>query len=262
LPDSPPGSPPRDAEIGTLAFAGKTLRFTLQLLLGLLQVRRLGAPGGNSGSTPLAERATALHRLCRSLLMHLEVEVVVEGPLPSTGLLVTNHVSFLDIVFLGAVTPMVFVSKSDVAAWPVIGTIASCAGTVYVERRRRLDVSRVNLQVSEVLGTGALVTLFPEGTSSDGAGVLPFQPSLLQPAVEAGVAITPGYLKYTGIDGERADDIAYFGDRDLIPCIVALLNRRKTTATLRCAPPVLPAKDRKALAVELHDAVVELSEGR
>ena len=260
---SPPsGDAPRAAEIGTFPFIGKSLRFTTQLLLGLLQVRKLGAPGAHSDAVSLAKRSAALHRLCRNLLRHLEIEVVIEGSLPSTGLLVTNHVSFLDILYLGAVTPMVFVSKSDVAAWPIIGTIASCAGTVFVERRRRLDVSRVNLQVSGVLGTGALVTLFPEGTSSDGSSVLPFQPSLLQPAVEAGVSITPAHLRYTGMDGERADDIAYFGDRDLVPCIIALLNRRRTTATLRCAPPILPGNDRKTLAVELHTAVVRLSEGR
>lgn len=243
-------------------FIVKSLRFTTQLLLGLVQIRKLGAPKESGEPATLSTRSVALHKLCRSLLRHLEIEVVVEGTLPSSGLLVTNHVSFLDIIFLGAVTPMVFVSKSDVAEWPIIGTIASCAGTVFVERRRRLDVSRVNSQVSQALNTGSLVTLFPEGTSSDGSEVLPFQPSLLQPAVEAGISITPGYLRYTGLDGERADDIAYFGDRDLMPCIIALLNRRKTTATLRCAPPVSPATDRKTLASQLHTAVVQLAEQR
>lgn len=254
------GHSPVAAEIGTLPFIAKSVRFTAQLLLGLLQIRKLGVPAECADNVALSTRSLALHRLCRSLLRHLEVEVVVEGTLPCSGLLVTNHVSFLDIIFLGAVTPMVFVSKSDVAAWPVVGTIASCAGTVFVERRRRLDVSRVNSQVSRALNAGTLVTLFPEGTSSDGSRVLPFQPSLLQPAVEAGISITPGYLRYTGLDGERADDIAYFGDRDLMPCIIALLNRRKTTATLRCAPPLSPATDRKTLASQLHAAVVGLSE--
>jgi len=197
-----------------------------------------------------------------ALLDHVEVTRAVAGTLPETGLLVTNHVSFLDIVFLGALKPMVFVSKAEVAAWPVVGNIASCAGTLYVERNRRTDVSRVNIALRRALEAGVLVTLFPEGTSSDGSGVLPFQPSLLQPAVDVGVQITPGHLEYTGADKSRADDIAYFGDRSLTPCLLALLRRRETSATLHCAPPMDSSVGRKSLAIKLRSEVVRLSSER
>ena len=219
----------------------------------------MGAPEGEGYSQKsLAIRARKLNRLCIALLEHLEVEQIVSGPLPESGLLVTNHVSFLDIIFLGALRPMVFVSKSEVARLPLVGNIATCAGTIYIERNRRSDVSRVNIHLKRALEAGLLVTLFPEGTSSDGTQVLPFQASLLQPAVELRALVTPGHLSYSGQDGNRADDIAYFGDRDLAPCLVALLNRRKTVATLRCSKAV-DASDRKKLTAALYSEVVRLS---
>lgn len=208
---------------------------------------------------PLLSRARKLHRLCISLLSHLNVRTVVEGCLPERGLLVTNHVSFLDIMFLGALRPMIFVSKSEVAHWPLVGPIASGAGTLFVERSRRADVSRVNQALQRALNEGVLVALFPEGTSSDGSSVLPFQPSLLQPAVDAKILVTPAHLEYTDVDGCRADDIAYFGDRDLLPCLLALLQRKETIATLRCGHSISAEIGRKQLSAELHAQVLQLS---
>lgn len=242
------------------SFLNKTSRVLIQLLHGLLHIRRMGGPdSAGENRRPLKHRANELHRLCIALLDHLKVEPSVEGHLPSDGLLVTNHVSFLDIVFLGSLRPMVFVAKSDVARWPVVGNIATGAGTLYVERTRRADVSRVNRNLKNALEEGLLVTLFPEGTSSDGSTVLPFQASLLQPAVDLAAAVTPGHLRYTGVDGCRADDIAYFGDRELLPCLLALLHRKKVTATLQCGDSIRGAQCRKTLTATLHEEVVRLS---
>ena len=177
-----------------LEIGAKTFGVLIQLLHGLIHFRRLGLPHEEHTGAGLLYRAKKLHRLCIGLLEHLKVEVRQEGALPESGMLVTNHVSFLDIMFLGALRPMIFVSKSEVAQWPLVGDIASCAGTLYVERSRRADVSRVNKALARALDAGVLVTLFPEGTSSDGTNVLPFMPSLLQPAVDAKIPVAPGYL--------------------------------------------------------------------
>lgn len=251
---------PFASEIGAAASFHKSARLLLQLLHGLVHIRRLGIPNAEEESPSLLERRAAkLHRLCIALLHHLEVKPVLRGTLPSGGLLITNHVSFLDIMFLGALRPMVFVAKSEVADWPLVGNIATCAGTLYVERSRRTDVSRVNRNLKRALEAGILVTLFPEGTSSDGSAVLPFQASLLQPAVDLGAPVTPGHLQYTGLDGRRADDIAYFGDRDLLPCLLALIRRKSTTATLECGAAIQDATSRKSLTQKLHAEVVRLS---
>lgn len=261
---SPPDAAPKTrlAEIGPVDFVGKSARIVIQLLHGLVHFHRLGAPGPNASAGVLKARALKLNRLCVALLDHIQVRHSVRGVLPETGLLVTNHVSFLDIIFLGALKPMLFVSKAEVARWPLVGHIASSAGTLYVERSRRTDVSRVNAALRRALEAEVLVTLFPEGTSSDGSSVLPFQASLLQPAVDVGAQVTPGHLEYTGADKTRADDIAYFGERNLGPCMLALLKRRETFATLRCAPPMDSSAGRKTLAPALHAEVVRLSRER
>ena len=204
-------------------------------------------------------RARELHRLSQALLGHLNVSHNVYGKLPKSGLLVTNHLGFLDIMTLSALEPMVFVSKAEVERWPLVGDIASCAGTIYIERKRRTDVSRVNAALRRRLNAGLLITLFPEGTSSDGSSVLPFQPSLLQPAIDLGVSVTPAHISYTGLDDLPAEDIAYFGERELGSCLLALIRRRQIQATVRFGNPLPPASDRKNLAAELHANVCSLA---
>lgn len=249
-------------QAGALALLNKTVRVLIQLLHGLVHIRRMGTPRlAQESPVLLKKRALKLHRICVALMDHLEVNADLRGSLPTSGLLVTNHVSFLDIIFLGSLSPMIFVSKSEVANWPLVGSIATCAGTLYVERSRRADVSRVNVNLKRALEADILVTLFPEGTSSDGSHILPFQTSLLQPAVDVEATVTPGFLKYTGEDGQRADDIAYFGDRDLGPCLMALLKRRRTTASLHCGMPFRSAVSRKLLTTSLHSEVIRLSGG-
>jgi 1-acyl-sn-glycerol-3-phosphate acyltransferase len=226
---------------------------------GVAHARRTGIPRPSATPAELRERALRLHKISSALLNHFGVERKVSGPAPSSGLLVTNHVSFADIMLLSAVQPMVFVSKSEVAAWPVVGDIAGAAGTIFVERKRRTDVARVNADLRRVLDAGLLVTLFPEGTSSNGSSVLPFQPSLLQPAVEAAIPVHPGHLSYWGTDRIRADNVAYFGDRDLMPCLLALLSRKTTFGEVHFGEPVGPAGDRKTLAALLHSSVTALA---
>jgi 1-acyl-sn-glycerol-3-phosphate acyltransferase len=257
---APSGNPPaRPPEVGPLRILGKSLRLVLQLVHGVAQARRVGLPSPSASYAELRERSLRLHRISNSLLDHFGVVRRVSGRIPSSGLLVTNHVGFVDIMLLSAVQPMVFVSKSEVASWPVIGPIAAASGTLFVERTRRTDVARVNADLRRCLDAGLLVTLFPEGTSSDGAHVLPFQPSLLQPAVEAAIPVHPGHLSYWGRDRLRADDVAYFGDRDLLPCLMALVNRHTTFGEVHFGEPVGPVADRKTLASLLQNSVSKLA---
>ena len=245
--------------MGPLRAFGKAIRLAIQLGHNVAQARRIGLPGAFANRTELHERALYLHKVSSGLLAHFGVEPRVSGRVPNSGLLVTNHVSFADILLLCAVQPMIFVSKSEVASWPAIGAIASAAGCLFVERKRRTDVARVNAGLRHALDAGLLVTLFPEGTSSDGSSVLPFQPSLLQPAVEAAIPVHPGHLSYWGRDQIRADDVAYFGDRDLMPCLMALVNRQTTYGEVHFGEAVGPVADRKTLASLLHSSVSQLA---
>jgi 1-acyl-sn-glycerol-3-phosphate acyltransferase len=105
----------------------------------------------------------------------------------------------------------VFVAKSEVKSWPVIGWLTQLGGTLFVDRGRRTHVSRVNDAIQAVLEQGALVVLFPEGTSSDGRTVLPFKSSLLEPAAQSAHPISVSAIQYSIEDGDAGAEVCYWG---------------------------------------------------
>src|SRR5438046_8692812 len=128
----------------------------------------------------LAARAEWLHRWCRFACHVLGIRVTTRGAMPRSGLLVCNHLSYLDIIVLSSIRPCLFVAKRDVAAWPLFGWLARAAGTIFVDRERRLSSPAIVDLVHRAIAGGSVVILFPEGTSSDGSTVLPFKSALLQ----------------------------------------------------------------------------------
>ncbi len=227
----------------------------MRLALAILAARREGSRLGG-----IAERAAWQQRQAARMLAALDIKVHVTGRLPSEGLVVCNHLSYLDILAIAAQGSMVFVSKSDVRKWPAIGGLLECAGTILAERGRPLSASHTTGQIRRVLDAGVPVLLFPEGTSSDGAEVLPFKPTLLQAALDAGAPITPAAIRYVVDGGDAARDVCYWGDATFFPHLVRLVRLRKITAHLTFGEAdELPA-DRKAAARSLHAAVSDLME--
>ena len=162
-----------------------------------------------------ARRRALTQRWSRRLLALLNVECRITGDLrPDAGnvLIVANHVSWLDIVVLNAICPVRFVAKAELARWPVAGRLVRGAGTLFIERTRRRDTHRVNRVVAEALAQGDVVAVFPEGTTSEGASVLPFKSSLLQPIVDAAGEVQPLALRYRTPDGVRSVAPSYVGD--------------------------------------------------
>src|SRR5690349_10851304 len=154
-------------------------------------------------------RALWLQQACRRVLRVLSVDVKTRGPIPLKGLLVCNHLSYLDILVISSTTPTVFVSKNEVKRWPIFGWFARMSGTLFVDRGRRADVTRLNLELKRALDEGSLVVLFPEGTSSDGSEVLPFKSSLLEPITRFEHPLTIGCLGYTLADGRPGEEVCY-----------------------------------------------------
>ena len=207
-----------------------------------------------------AARAVWLQRHSARLLRVLNVQLDARGPLPCGGFLVANHLSYLDILALAASAPCVFVAKREVRGWPVFGWFARLAGTIFVDRNRRTDSSRTIAAMRSAATRGVLVVLFPEGTSSNGADVLPFKSSLLEPLTdqpECGIA----HLSYGLDDGCAADEVCYWRDMTLVPHLANLLTKREVTARARFALIRTRGMDRKELAVELRRAIVRLSVG-
>jgi 1-acyl-sn-glycerol-3-phosphate acyltransferase len=156
-----------------------------------------------------------VQRWSARLLRMLHVDTRVHGALGPNGgnvLIVANHVSWLDIFVLNAVCPVRFVAKAELARWPLVGRLVRGSGTLFIERARRRDTHRVNQTVTDALAGGDVVALFPEGTTSDGASVLPFKSSLLQSIVDASGHVQPLALRYRTPDGARSTAPAYVGD--------------------------------------------------
>ena len=205
-----------------------------------------------------AARAAWMHRAARAHLKIFGGSVNVSGEIPKRGLLVSNHLSYLDIVMISSVAPAIFVSKAEVRHWPVFGTLAKMGGTIFIQRERRLQVGAVNREIDAALDGGALAVVFPEGTSSNGETILPFRASLLEPALRGGYEISIACLQYELDDGDPKTEVCYWGEHAFFPHLLNLLGKRRIRATLRFGKFSSPTDDRKELAVQLREAVLKL----
>ena len=179
-------------------------------------------------------------------------------PLKSHVLFVANHMSWLDIMLIAGASGAAFVSKDDVARWPVIGWLASLNNTVFIARAERSAVRGQADALRAALASGQPVALFPEGTTDGGVDVLPFRASLLASLFPPlpGVKVQPVALDY----GPAGPEIAWAGEEPAAANARRVLSRRGTAlVTIRFLEPLDPAAvgDRKALAAMSRAAIVE-----
>lgn len=232
--------------------AGRLVAFIL-LSAGMVA----GFVAGRRGrSTP--DRARWSLSCARRFLRLFGVDYTVEGPLPEAGVIVSNHLGYLDIVVFAACLPMVFVSKSEVGGWPGIGTLAKLAGTIFLNRARKSDLANAAVRMKLAVESGVPVLFFPEGTSSDGSQVLPFHTGLFQPAAESGWPVAPASIRYELEDGSVEDEVCYWRDMTFLPHFWNLLSKRRIHARVRFGEPLPPNRDRKALATASQVAVAAL----
>ena len=220
-----------------------------------LKFRFSGIPGSAS---EVRERVDWLHRLCAKLVRLLSIRAEIVGEVPVSGLIVANHLSYLDIIVLSAFARTAFVSKLEVASWPVFGPCATNAGTIYVDRERRGAVAPVVEQMQAKLDAGVPLVLFPEGTSSGGETVLPFKPSLFAVVAELNRPVAACGLDYGLPDGSVAEEVCYWGDHTLAPHLLNLLSKPTMSVWLAFGPSRARPGDRKTIARELHAEVSAL----
>ena len=196
------------------------------------------------------------------MLARLAVRPVVSGTPPTAGpvLLTANHVSWLDILVLHGAGHCRFVSKADVRHWPLIGTLATGAGTLYIERASRRDAMRVVHHMAQALRSGDVLAVFPEGTTGDGHGVLPFHANLLQAAISADAPVQPVMLRYVdGASGERSAAPSFVGDDTLVGSIWRTLNAQGLVAMVTFGEPQRAGgRERRALAADCRASILEL----
>jgi 1-acyl-sn-glycerol-3-phosphate acyltransferase len=179
-------------------------------------------------------------------------------PLPSHVLFVSNHLSWLDIMAVGGVTGAVFVSRGDVASWPVFGRLARVNDTIFVERAERRGARGQSDQLRQALAGGRAVAMFPEATTEGGEQVLPFRASLFQSLLPPlpGIRLQPVAIDY----GRAAGEIAWVGDEPAGRNAWRVLSRGGTIpVTLTFLEPIDPElhPDRKTLARLARREIVE-----
>lgn len=217
----------------------------------------------------LPARRTIPQLFHRIVLRLIGVRVRVKGtPAERRPLLfLANHVSWLDICVIGSLMPLVFVAKSEVSGWPLIGLLARFQRTVFVDRQRRHATGAVNREIAERLKGGDPVVLFAEGTSSDGNRVLPFRTALVGAVREAvgerdAVAVQPlavAYVRIQGVPGGRRHRplVAWYGDMDLAPHLLEVVRQGAVDVEVTFgAPLVLDADhDRKVVTRQAEASV-------
>ncbi len=194
------------------------------------------------------------HRIVARIL---GIHVALEGGRPKDGplLIAANHVSWLDIVVLSSVAPLSFIAKRDVNGWPFFGSLARLQRTVFVDRDRRHKTHEVRDEIGERLRAGDILVLFSEGTSGDGASVLPFKTSLFAAAEKGDIKVQPVTLAYNGhrnlpMTRRVRPFYAWYGDMDLPPHLWEALKTGPIEVTVICHPPLTAsaAGGRKQLA--------------
>jgi 1-acyl-sn-glycerol-3-phosphate acyltransferase len=208
------------------------------------------------------ERDARVQHWAREMLGILGIELRLAGSPPARGpmLLVANHISWLDILVMHAARHCRFVSKADVKHWPLIGTLATGAGTLYVERESRRDAMRVVHHMADALRSGDVLAVFPEGTTSDGRTLLPFHANMLQAAISADAPAQPVALSFVdAASGQLSLAASYVGDDTLVGSLWRTLTAPPLAAVVTFGTPQhAQGRERRAWAAALREAVMEL----
>jgi lyso-ornithine lipid O-acyltransferase len=213
------------------------------------------------------------HLYHKALCRLLGFKTVVHGHLPEGGqcLIVANHVSWIDIVVLSAVAPLSFVAKREVGSWPLFGWLAKLQRSVFVNRERRHSTQQSRSELETRLAAGDRLVLFPEGTSHDGASVLPFKSSFFAAATAPEISLVPVtlvYKQHRGLPLTRRNRgrFAWYADMDLLPHLWGALCAGSLTVEIiihspldvetslnrKTASEVSERKIRRSLASALH----------
>jgi 1-acyl-sn-glycerol-3-phosphate acyltransferase len=206
-----------------------------------------------------AQKEERIKAWALALLARLAIQLKVLGPVPAHGplLLAANHISWLDIVVMLAARPCRFVSKADVKHWPLIGTLAGAADTLFIERESRRDAMRVVHHMAQRLTAGDVLAIFPEGTTSDGVGLLPFHANLFQAAITAQALVLPVALQFVdAASDERSLAPCYIGDDTLLGSIWRTLCAPPLCAVVSFGEPQLArGRARRDWAADVREAV-------
>jgi len=205
-------------------------------------------------------RSLIFHRwaVVTAIILGLKIDVTGKPP-RKPFLLVSNHLSYLDVLLFASRMKCVFVARGDLAHWRFVGALCRAADTIFINRQSRIDVVRVNGLIARALNDGRGIVLFAEGTSSRGERVLPFKSSLLEQAASASLGGSYAAVSYRTLESEPAPDISvcWWGDMTFIKHLIGLLYLTEVQGSVIFGEEPIQASDRKVLAQRLCSAVSE-----
>jgi 1-acyl-sn-glycerol-3-phosphate acyltransferase len=210
------------------------------------------------GSLATAERQLRVQWWALKMLRLLSITLRVEGaPVAGPVLMVANHVSWLDIMAIHAVCPHArFVSKADVKSWPLIPHLVDAAGTLYLERERKRDALRVVHTMAQAMQAGDTVAIFPEGTTSDGQGLLPFHANLLQAAIATATPVQPVAIRFSDNTHAVSKAVEFVGATTLAQSLWRVAGGDGLSVRVALLQPRPTAHaDRRALAETLRNDI-------
>lgn len=207
---------------------------------------------------PMPGRSHLQRGYCRLMLRSLGVRMSVSGgPIRNLRgvLVVSGHVSWLDIFAIGTVLPGSFVARADLVEWPALGPIIRIMKVIPIDRARLRRLPAVVAAVADRLRAGHTVVAFPEGTTWCGLGYGRFRPAMFQAAIDAGRPVQPLRLAYRHKDGRRSTVPAFVGDDSLLTSIKRVITARRTICHIHVESLQLPGEDRRDLAARCETAV-------
>lgn len=215
-------------------------------------------PGMPLLAVPLPGRSHVQRIYCRLFLRCLGVRIRLSGgPIRNLQgvLVVSGHVSWLDIFTIGAVLPGSFVARADLVEWPALGRVARLMKVIPIDRASLRRLPAVVNTVAERLRSGHTVVAFPEGTTWCGLAHGAFRPAMFQAAVDAARPVQPLRLTYRHRDGRPSTTPAFVGHDTLLRSVRRVITARRTVCHVHVAALQLPGDDRRSLAARCEAEV-------
>jgi 1-acyl-sn-glycerol-3-phosphate acyltransferase len=244
-----------------LLFSGFLITaFVISLSISLLRLPRWRI---------VSELMRCFNRILRTLVnVKIDLEGARDGLSAGGHFIASNHLGYLDGIVLGSLFPVIFVTKREVKRWPVIGQLLTLLGTIFVDRENKQDILRVIDRISGTLRQGANVLIFPEGTSTNGERLLPFQSAFFAAPLMAGASVAPLTIRYRFVDREslsaaNRDRLYWYGDMSFAPHLWNLLGANRIEVSVKIHPRIetSPLRNsscgRKQLSQACHEAIAQ-----